>query len=336
MISQPLPDLTAALRLQTQSQTLRAQLDQAAQEVTTGLSADIRSATRGDLAPIFGIDRELERVAIMEQDLSLAAARAQVAQSALDIVSDADRTLGLDLLGATARGDTVARDNFINQGEEVLRSIVSALNTQFGGRSLFAGAAEDSAALAPSDTILADVSALLAAATSPADALAAVDTYFDAPGGAFETTIYGGATIDSAGVELYEGTRIDYLPRADDPAIREALKSVALVAAAQDAGFAANRAAFDDFVTTAATRLTTSNEGVIALQASLGVAEEQIDTARDANAAERSTLSITRNDLIGVDQFDAAGRLTELESQLEALYVVTGRLSNLSLTNYIR
>lgn len=336
MLSQPLPDLTSSLRLQSQSQTVRAQLEIAADEVATGLTADLRSATRGDLAPIFSIDRAIQRIDVALQDLSLAAGRAQVAQTALGMVSDTSNTLGLDLAGAAARGDGIIRDRHLNEAPELLRGMMSALNTEFGDRSLFAGAAEDQTALAPADTLIADVSALLGAAASPAAALAAVDAYFDTPGGGFEATIYTGSTVDAAGVELDEGSRITYLPRADDPAIREALKGAVLLAAADSVGFAGDDDAFNSFVGDAALRLRDAGDAVIDLRATLGVGEEQIATAQDALAAEQSTLRMTRNDLIGVDQFDAAARMSALETQLESLYVVTGRLASLTLTNYIR
>ena len=76
--------------------------------------------------------------------------------------------------------------------------------------------------------------------------------------------------------------------------------------------------------------------GLVRLRAELGAAQERISVAQDAADAESNTLQRTRNDLAGVDQYEAATRFTALEAQLESLYTVTARLSALSLTNYIR
>lgn len=40
--------------------------------------------------------------------------------------------------------------------------------------------------------------------------------------------------------------------------------------------------------------------------------------------------------MFGRDQFEAAGELKALEAQLQASYTITARLSDLTLTNFIR
>ncbi|MEM9230372.1 MAG: flagellin [Pseudomonadota bacterium] len=336
MLTTNLPDLASALRLQSQSQTVRADIDRTARELTTGVSADVRALTQGDLAPVFGIDRELSGIDLALQDLGLAEARSAAAQTALEVVADRGGTLGTEIIGAAGRGDPVSRDSLVATGEAVLRTMVSSLNTEFGGASLFSGTALDTGALASADQLLSDIQALLAGATTPADAQNAIDLYFDTPGGAFETTIYTGSNADAAGVAIDDDNRLSYLPRADDPALREALKSIVMVAAAGSASFSNDPEAYNSYLVDAGTRLQESAEAVTGVRAALGQAQEQIAEAIDTREAERTTLASARNDLIGVDQFDAAAKLAELESQLEALYLITGRISNLSLTNYLR
>jgi len=47
-------------------------------------------------------------------------------------------------------------------------------------------------------------------------------------------------------------------------------------------------------------------------------------------------MSATFNRLTARDQYEAATELRELERNLEASYLLTSRLSNLSLLNYLR
>lgn len=336
MTFQPLSDLAASLRLQQQSSTLRAQLDQAGQELTTGQAADLTRATGGNLAPVFGIDRQVARLDQTSQDLALAAARSGAAQTALGLVEGASGDLAIGLLGALDRGDPVSGTGFLGRADAALDQVVDALNTRFGGRSLFAGAAGDSTALADADTLRTQIAALVAGAADPASAIAAVDAWFDAPGGGFETLVYGGATSDAAGAPLADGSRLTYLPRADAEELRAVLKPLAMIATVDNAGFSADPDARDAYLGQAAGALLGARDGVTDLRARLGTAEGQIDDARDAASAERNALALARNDLVGVDQFTAAARFSDLEGQLQALYTVTARLSGLSLTNFLR
>lgn len=335
MLSQPLPDLAATLRLQTQTASTRTQLQAAAQELTTGLTADIRGLTGGDLSPVFALDRDIQAAELRIQDLSLAGGRATAAQAALGQVQGSVGTLGLDIEAAISRGDPVSTTEFLNQAAPALSNIVSTLNTSFGGRSLFAGAAEDTRPLTDAGAIVADLGAILAAAPDATTAIADIDAYFGV-GGGFETAIYQGSTTDAAAAELSDGTRVTYLPRADDPALRELIQGTAMMAALPAAGFGGDEAEVTAFLSDAAGRLQAGPDDIVDLRANLGIAEEQVERALATAGAERSGLQIARNDMIGVDSFDAATRLAGLEAQLETLYTVTARLSTLRLTNFLR
>ena len=50
---------------------------------------------------------------------------------------------------------------------------------------------------------------------------------------------------------------------------------------------------------------------------------------------EETLLNQAFTDLVGKDQFEAAAQLRELEANLEASYLLTSRLSNLSLLNFL-
>ncbi|WP_112320547.1 flagellin [Oceanibium sediminis] len=335
MFSSPYPDLAASLRLQSQTTSLRAQLDIAGKETTTGLSADIAARTGGNLAPVFGIDAALQRLDQNVKDLSLAQARAGAAQTALGLVEEGSGALGLNLLSAIDTGDAIARSTYIAEADVVLGTIIGALNTQFAGRALFSGAAEDSVSLQDVETLKADIAALVAGAPDPASAQSAVDAYF-APGGGFETNIYGGSNVDAAGAQVSDETRLAYLPRADAAALRDVLKAVTLVATSDAAPFSGDPVARDAYLSEAAGNLIAVRDEITNLRAALGVAEQQIGDASDRNLSEQNALKLSRNDLVGVDQFTAAARFVDLEGQLQSLYTVTSRLSSLSLTNFLR
>lgn len=335
MYTPPLPDLAASLQLRTQARDLRGALDAAGRELATGQRDDLLAATRGDPVQVFDIDRQLSRLEARGIDLGQAAARTEAAQTALATVQDATAPVALGLLSAISAGDGVSTAVRLSEAGPVLDQVVTTLNTRFGGRTLFAGAAEDGPALADGATLVAAVGAILAAAPDAATARAQVDAYF-APGGGFESNIYLGAATDAASVAVDDDTRLELLPRADDAAIREVLKGLALIAAAPQAGFAGNPAEADALLGGAAQTLQDSTGALVELRGEMGRAEQTLAEARTGVDSQRNMLGRMRNDLVGVDAYDAASRFAELEGQLQALYTVTARLSGLKLTNFLR
>ena len=69
---------------------------------------------------------------------------------------------------------------------------------------------------------------------------------------------------------------------------------------------------------------------------SVGADAAQIEAARTRNAAEETSLGILRSDIGSVDPYEAGTRLEAIQSQLESLYLVTARVSRLSLAEYLR
>ena len=111
--------------------------------------------------------------------------------------------------------------------------MMSALNTQAGGRSLFSGTATDRPPLASPETLLAVLQAELAGATTAAEVLQTATNWFEDPTG-FRTAIYQGSEKFLAPMQVSEQERIDLAIKADDPVFRDALRDVAVAALISD------------------------------------------------------------------------------------------------------
>jgi len=79
-----------------------------------------------------------------------------------------------------------------------------------------------------------------------------------------------------------------------------------------------------------------TNDGLITLREGLGYVEQQIETAAARNTAESTAFEINRNAIIAADPYEAATRFQALEGQMEAIYLMTSRLSTMRLQNYLR
>lgn len=331
-----IPDLLSSLRLQRQAGSVNQDLARAGEELTTGLRSNIGEAVQGNPQKLYAIERDIRLNETYATAITTAASRAEITQSALELVQQNVQEIGADLLTFVERGEISPAEFEASQARSAFESTIAALNNRFGDRSLFAGAAVDGLALAPADQILAEIQALTVAAPDAASAVAAVETYFTDPG-RFDATGYLGSTNDAPAVQLAEDERVDYAIRADRDELKEAMKGLALAVIASDpAFFAGSDAARLDVMRTAAETSIAASDGVIRLRSELGFAEARIETATVRNRSEADFLAQARNAIIARDPFEAAAEFSALELQLQSIFSVTARMSQLSLNNFLR
>ncbi len=83
-------------------------------------------------------------------------------------------------------------------------------------------------------------------------------------------------------------------------------------------------------------RLDRGRTLLVDVEASIGIRQDSLLSELDLLGREKVLLTSSFQDLTGKDQYEAATQLKELEANLEASYLLTSRLSNLSLLNYLR
>ena len=190
--------------------------------------------------------------------------------------------------------------------------------------------------LADSDTILSALSSLVASETTASGAIDAIDAWFNAPagsGGYLDIAYQGGTSFTP--FRIGEGEQVSLEVTAADQEVRDFLQSLsigALLAEGLFAGDTANRALI---ATAAGEQVLTSAGSLTNIGSSIGAAQERIETILTRNSSESSSLTLSRNQLTAVDEYDSATALQALQTQMETLYTLTARLANLSLTDYM-
>ena len=142
--------------------------------------------------------------------------------------------------------------------------------------------------------------------------------------------------VPLSGVPIAAGETADLPTTAMDPAIRDTLKGLALAALLDRGMLAGNGEERALLAERAGQVLLQSEDQRITLSAQIGSVEAQIEAARTRNGAEETALGILRSDIGAVDPYEAATRLEAAEAQLESLYLVTARVSRLSLVEFLR
>lgn len=319
--------------LARQGADLRAQVQRAAQEVATGKKADIGASLRGDLSPLLAIDASLSRLAAYKSTANDAAVQTAAQQSAIaglsQLVSGVSTMLmGMQDVSTPAQINTLASDS---RGR--LASVIGLLNTQAGGRAVFSGVETDTPPLGSADDLLAALETAAIGATTSGQVAAAVTLWFDDPLG-FGAFYQGGAPLAPAPIAA--GETADLSTTAMDPAIRDTLSGLAMAALLDRGILTGDFTERARLAATAGQNLTRSEEDRVTLAARIGTVEAQIETARTRNGAEETSLGILRSEVTSADPYEAATRLENVRAQLESLYLVTARVSRLSLTEYLR
>ncbi|MBL3561099.1 flagellin [Rhodovulum sulfidophilum] len=328
-------DLAQGLGLRIRNAEVKAQFARLTEELVSGVTADPAARVRGDFRPLGAIDRSLTLLDAYDLATSETKSTAQVMQAALGVVSDTAKEIGSSLINGSSgqHGNMIAAAG--QEAEEQFRQVVAALNTRFAGRSLFAGEATDSPALASADTILSALGATVSGLTSVTDIETAIDDWFNTPGG-FDTVAYQGSTASVGPVRLSETETVRLDITALDPAVRDVLKSLATGALlADETVLSGNPVLRSLLAESAGEGLLTARSSITELQALLGVRQEKIETIETENGANRTMLVLAREGVLGVDPYETVTEMDAVEAQIETLYKVTARLARLSFTNYM-
>ena len=335
MSSFAIGDLARGLQLRSDQARIQSDLLRLSNELSTGQKSKIGTAVAGDFGPLVGLDADLRRLDGYDTTVTEAALLTSAAQAGLERVqtSATDLASNLILVQNSTNPNTV--DALGAEAKQAFEAMISALNQTVGDKTIFAGVATDAPALAQADVILGALSTAVSAETTAADVEAIVEAWF-APGGDFETIAYLGATDARAPIRLNDDADVVFGASANDTELREVLKSVATAALLEEGVLLGAPEERAELAGNSGQAILTAETGLIDLRSRIGRAEESIDVAKAQNQARRSALDIARSEIVTADPFTTAAELEATQFQLEALYTVTARLSQLTLTKFLR
>ncbi|KIN75401.1 Flagellar hook-associated protein FlgL [Sulfitobacter noctilucae] len=329
-----LGDLSHSYAMRQRNVALRQDIDKLTTELATGQVADVRDVLGGNYSYLTDIERRDSILAGYNVATTEATLYAGGMQDALGLVQSLGATLSSSLITAgTLAGGANSHDT-VAEGRATLDSMLGTLNLNSAGRYMFSGTAIDTPALPDSQTIIDALRTAVSGAATPDDLLAAATAWFDDPAG-FEATVYQGSASPIAPFQLSQSDQIALDVRATDPKLKEVLKLAAVVSLADDPSFGFDVDTQAELFGKTGQSMLGAQDGVIALRADVGFVESRIDKVAARNAAEVTGLEFAKAALLQVDPFEAATRLEEAQFQLESLYSVTVRMSQLSLVKFL-
>jgi flagellar hook-associated protein 3 FlgL len=326
-------DLAQLFLLKRQNATVKQEITDRSTEMTTGLPADKAKHLSGDFAPLASLQTSLAQLAGFASINAETSMMSDAMQTTLATIDGQAGTVSTTLLMAGQGGATANLGAIGFDAEQSFRTAMSALNTRFGDRSLFAGQKTDSAALGDADTVLNDLTTLTAGMQTVQQVSDALDSYF-ADGGTFDTTIYqGGPPLAPLQVAPDETAQLNIV--ATDPALKATLKGLAMGALLNHGVLGGNVTAQSDLAQNAGETLLAGATGRAQLAAHLGTIQARISDADTRNQAQITSLKLAQSSMLSIDQYESTSQLQAAQTQLEALYTITARISKLSLADYL-
>lgn len=330
-------DLSRFFSMRRANSGLRNDIQRLSQEVTTGLRADIPRHLKGDMLGLAGIERGLDQANAYRRTTREAAATASGMQSALGTLQDiADRS-SVDMISDTSLAVESTLLSTASIAEGRLGSAIAALNTNVAGRFVFSGTRSDTPPMISADDLVTQAQSVVAGATTADQAVQLLQDWFDAaPGtGGFTDSAYRGATAGGSSFGIDATNSIRFEQTANDPGVRNVLLGLTLGALVSRGAFGGDQAAQATMMRSGGGSLLKGNSELAVVRADLGVNEQSIERASVRLDSLMTNLSIERTNLISADTYESGSQLVQAEAQLEALYSMTARLSNLSLAKYL-
>lgn len=328
-------DLTSTFHRARLVQQTKMNLDRYSLEVASGMKSDISREVSGNFGPLAAMERSLRSIESYQRGIGAADLFTSSMQTALQHVSDHIDSVATPLLGSASVKNAATLQITSETTRATLDSVVSALNTQAGGRALFSGLATQQTPLASAETLMADVRANLTGLTNAADIATAVDAYFAVGTGDFETNIYQGSDEAMRGFILNEHERAEIEVKASDPEIRDVLKGLVLGSLVAEGELDGNVQEQSDLLRLAGETMFSAGVGLDHLRATVGAEQAKIEAASVRNTAERVAAETAKGEIVSADIYESAAKLSEAESQLNLMYTITARLSRLKLSDYL-
>lgn len=172
-------------------------------------------------------------------------------------------------------------------------------------------------------------------ATTVDDVLTAVDTWFASPTG-YAAVGYTGSTTPLTPMRIGDGETVAVQTTAANADLREVIKNVASTALVADGALGLSTEQKRDMLGRTGVSLLASQDGLTAIRAEVGASQERIDRIATRNSAQNTSLEYAKGALLSADPYETATKLEEVQFQLQSLYTITARMSDLSLVNFVR
>ncbi|WP_062113455.1 flagellar hook-associated family protein [Aureimonas sp. AU40] len=348
--------LTLSNFSRTTIQRVQTQLADAQTEFNTGRHADVGRTlgyVTGNTITYRAQESSLQN---MVDTNKLVASRFTLMDNALTSIRNNGDDYSKALINGTATGTGVG--SLIQTATQGLQSVLGSANLSSGGQYLFSGTRSEVQPVLSDTTAITTLNGNLKTkfltALGISDVSLAksddVKAYFSDAGltqtvGGVSTTYKFStdfdaewATIANTGgdvstAQISKSETIETSISASSAPFKNTVAAYAMIGALgiDQMGSDARQA----LTTAAQSKLTQGRDGIVKLQADIGVRQNRVAAANDLLTKQQDVVVAAYGRLENVDQTEAGLLINQLKTQLDATFAVTGKLQNLSILNYL-
>lgn len=347
-MSTAIPSQATLAPLQQSVTRLRAEITDRTKELSTGRHSDVGLWLGSRSGLLVSLSTERTTLQSMTATNGIIAGRLDTTQSKLESLQTSAQDMLNSLLASNA--SEAHAGTIRSAGESHLASLISELNSTLGGDFLFAGLDTGTEPIADyyaaSSSSKQAVDAAFSGAfgftqSSPsvscisgASMQAFLDTQFSALFQEPSWSIAWSSASDQARSDRISPTSTQKTSvSANEPAFRQLAQTYTMLADLGTQTLGAD--AYAAVVDTAGDLLRSAIEGLTDLRAEVGSVQSAIGDANEQMSLQSDLLTTQIGDLENVDIYEVTSRLAELQTRLEASYLLTARLRDLSLVHYL-
>ncbi|KXF88632.1 flagellin [Phaeobacter inhibens] len=334
MIMNSYGDMAQHLFLRNRSVGLKNDISTLTQELSSGKTSQLTQKLGGDLTYLSDVERNLDRLKSFQVANTEAALFASSMQNNIELISDNVVKLTGDIFAVTTSPNDETSQQLSNQAEVYLTEAIRSLNGETAGRSLFSGKDTEAQPLADLNTLMSSLVTEVTPFTTAPDIVQAVKDWFADPLG-FDTVMYQGASDLMDPVKIGPTEEVTVSLKANDDAFKQTLQSLAIATLVNDPGLSLTSDVKFEMLRSTGVELRESQVQLIQMQSDLGFVEGRIEETATRNGAAQTSLSLVFNELVQADPYETSTRLDEAQFQLESLFTVTARTSQLSLMRFL-
>lgn len=328
-----LGDLTKGFILSTKMTELKGQLNVHIDQLGSGILSDISEGLSGDFTQLSSLERGLGVAMSYSRTIDSASAFLQQQYDVLEKIREPLTEIGTSILSAAEVSNPEDRMAYFGAADKFV-SICAALNQSTGGRHVFSGAATGMTPVPDPNGALSAFSSYVENMTSSQDVLAAADYWFS-DSGPFISDTYKGSFDPVGKFSVADGSLVSASLKVSDESFRETLKLFALISVFSSGAVDLNSEEASIFSRVVGNELISLNMDYTYNSASLGNVLENLDEKKIENSTYIYAVSDARSSLIGVAAEDEISIIQQVQSNLEAVYKITSRLSGMSLVSFL-
>ncbi len=342
---------TLALNTTLRNITIEKQnaLNDAQVELSTGRHADMGRELGAFSSSVVSLETQLGFIDQLQVTNAFAANRLSTMQISINSMVETSN----DFIGQLTAELSGALDPQLLEtiGNSTLANVHSTLNVTFKGEFVFSGVNTDSKALVDyqgSDGTAAKaavqnafttefgfpVTSPLVDTITPAAMKAFIDGAFsDLFNDANWQTLWSGSSDRGMRAKISTRELVEIPTTAQAQAFRDVTAASVLIAELSAIGL--NGSAMNQLAESSIGLMGESIGKMADEQARMGVVEERIENANDRMDFQKNILGNLLSGVTEVDSYEAAVRLNQISTSLEASYSATARIQSLSLLNFI-